>query len=107
KIDWWIWVALIAPTPFMIVYLPIVRRYEGWTAVPPPFQASIVKIFSFYADLLTSVSVVLLIALTAALIMYRSSRSATPQNAFAAQKHEIVLVLGLLSLPLLINLALM
>jgi Dolichyl-phosphate-mannose-protein mannosyltransferase len=106
KIDWPVWIALLAPSPFVIVYLPIFRRFEGWTALPPEFQASLFKMVSFYVDLLSAVSVVLLIALIAALIVYRSSGAATTATVFVAQKHEIALVIGLLSLPIHINLAL-
>src|SRR5439155_21798830 len=59
KIDWPVWVALVAPSPFVIVYLPMFRRFEGWTALPPEFQASIFKIVNFYVELLSAVSVVL------------------------------------------------
>jgi len=107
KIDWPIWIALVASSPFVIVYIPIFRRFEGWTALPPEFQASIFKIITFYEDLLSAVSIVLLIALIAALIVYRSSGVSSRATVFVVHKHEVALALGLLSLPILINLALM
>lgn len=107
QIDWPVWVALIAPSPFVAVYIPIFRRFESWGAVPPEFQASVVKIILFYADVLSAVAVVLLMALTLALFVYRSQPLELAPDRFTACKHEITLVLGLLSLPIVINLALM
>jgi len=107
KIDWPVWVALVIPSPFMILYLPIFRRFEGWTALPPEFQASYFKMITFYGDLLSYVSVVLLVGLVAALIVYRFQPDLTKASAYAAHKHEVALVLGLLSLPIVTNLILM
>lgn len=107
KVDWPVWVALLAPTPFVAVYIPIIRHFEAWSAIPPEFQASIVKITLFYGDVLSAVSVVLLVAMIAALFAYRSQVSEVAPRAFSARRHEIALVLGLLSLPIIINLALM
>jgi 4-amino-4-deoxy-L-arabinose transferase-like glycosyltransferase len=106
KIDWPIWIALLAPSPFVIVYLPILRNFHGWTALPPEFQASPFKIISFYAELLSSVSVVLLFALIVALIVCRSAEQKAKEN-IVVSKHEVALVLGLLSMPILVNLLLM
>lgn len=107
KIDWPVWLALVAPSPFVAVYIPILRRFESWSAVPPEFQASVIKIILFYADVLSAVGVVLLIALTAALFAYRSQPPELAPRRFSAYKHEITLVLGLLSLPIILNFALM
>jgi hypothetical protein len=104
KIDWPVCVALVAPSPFMVVYLPIFRRFEGWAAVPPEFQGSVFKIVTFYSDMLSAVSAVVLIALLAALMVSRSEGVDTGTDAPTAHSHEIALVLGLLSLPIPINL---
>jgi 4-amino-4-deoxy-L-arabinose transferase-like glycosyltransferase len=107
KIDWPVWAALVGPSPLILLYIPIFHRFGGWTALPPKFQASVFKIITFYADMLSAVAVVLLIALVAALIMYRSAGRVNEKSVFAASKHEIALVLGLSSLPIIINLLLM
>ena len=107
KIDWPVWIALVAPSPFVIVYLPMFRRFEGWTALPPAFQASYFKIIEFYGDLLSFVSGALLLGLITALIVCRSQEDTNAATSFTVRKHEVALVLGLLSLPILVNLALM
>jgi hypothetical protein len=107
KIDWPLWLALVAPSPLVAFYRPLIHRFQGWTALPPEFQASIFKIVSFYADLLSAAGSVLLVALIAALMTRRYAGVLSNENTFSARKHEIALVLGLLSLPILINLLLM
>ncbi len=107
KIDWPVFIALVAPSPFMVLYIPLFRRFEGWAVVPPEFQGSVFKIATFYTDLLSAVSAVVLIALIAALMVYRSQGGAGGADAPTAHRHEITLVLGLLSLPIPINLFLM
>ena len=107
KLDWPVWIALLPPTPFILIYIPIFRRFKGWTALPPAFQASGFKIISFYVELLSAVSVILLIALVAALLAHRAQTEVTTPDADFVRKHEVALALGLLSLPILINLLLM
>lgn len=107
KIDWPVWGALVAPSPFVLVYIPMFRRYEGWGALPPEFKASVSKMITFYADLMSATGAVLLVALVAALLVFRSQEPTSETQAVSPRKHEIALALGLLSLPILINLVLM
>jgi hypothetical protein len=107
RVDWPVWIALLAPSPFVVLYIPIFRRFEGLSALPPQFQASYFKMLSFYAELLASVGVVLLIGMTLALLAYRSQAGKFRSETLIARRHEIALVLGLLSLPIMVNLLLM
>jgi uncharacterized membrane protein len=107
KVDWPIWITLLAPSPIVITYIPMFRRFRGWTALPPAFQASGFKIVSFYVELLSAGSVVLLLALVAALLAYRGQPDVKEPQADFVRKHEAAFVLGLLSLPIIINLVLM
>jgi hypothetical protein len=107
KIDWPVWIAFLAPSPIVITYIPMLRRFRGWTALPPAFQASGFKVVSFYVELLSAGSVVLLIALVSALLIHRSQVEARGPAAKFAHKHEVAFVLGLLSLPIIVNVVLM
>lgn len=107
RLDWPVWLSLITPAPFVLVYVPLFRHFEKWTIFPPEFQASPLKMIGFYSDLLSAMSVVLLIALVAALIGRRSATAAKRTSSPIFYKHEVALVLGLLSLPIIINLFLM
>jgi hypothetical protein len=91
----------------VLLYVRIVHRFAGWGALPPEFQASVFKIINFYAEMFSAVGVTLLIALAAALIAHRSAGGRNKEKGFAARKHEIALVLGLLAFPIIINLVLM
>jgi len=107
RIDWPVWIALVVPTPFVLIYRPILHNFQAWTALPPEFQASPYKIVSFYGEFLSSVSVVLLVGLVIALLIQRLSGVNSNNVGIAARKHEIALVWGLLCLPIFINLILM
>jgi hypothetical protein len=107
KIDWPIWISFAIPTPFMIVYLPLFQRLESWTVLPPEFQASGLKIIDFYSDLLSNTSAVLLIALVVALLLCRAAAGPHERERPVLTKYEIGLLVGLLSLPICINLFLM
>jgi hypothetical protein len=107
KIDWPIWISLAIPTPFMVVYLPLFRRLENWTVLPPEFQASGLKIIDFYSDLLSATSALLLIALVIGLLLCRATAAPDKEDRPVLTKYDIGLLLGLLSLPVFINLFLM
>jgi hypothetical protein len=107
KVDWPVWVALLSPSPFALLYIPTIRRFKGWAALPPEFQASVFKIVNFYVEMLSAVAVVLLIALIVALVVHRAADNRSEGDVKFVKNHEVALVLGLLSLPILINLLLM
>jgi hypothetical protein len=107
KVDWPVWAAFALPAPTILLYVRMFRRFEGWTFLPFEFQASPFKIVSFYVDLWTGVSGVLFAAFIAALIAYRFSKTRTESNPSSLLRHEIALAIGLLSLPIPINVFLM
>jgi 4-amino-4-deoxy-L-arabinose transferase-like glycosyltransferase len=106
KVDWPVWASLLSPSPFALLYIPTIRRFKGWAALPPEFQASVFKIVNFYAEMLSVVGAVLLIGLIVALFVHKAGERPS-EEVVSAKKHEVALVLGLLSLPILINLLLM
>lgn len=107
RLDWLVWIAMVAPSPLVVLYRPMFRRFEGLSALPPEFQASFFKIFDFYGELLAAVGPVLLIALMVALLMYRAGETNRRPSEPGLGKHEAALISGLLLLPVLINLLLM
>lgn len=107
EIDWPVYLGLLAPTPFVLLYLPLLRHFDAWTVIPLEFQASFLKIIAFYPDLLSAMATVLLVALIAGLIVGGAAPPPKCVKSPVACRHEIALVLGLLSLPALVNLLLM
>ena len=68
KADFALWAALLLPTAAMTLYIPLLHGYGG-LYFPPEFQASVGKILYFYLDSINIISVALLVALCAALMV--------------------------------------
>jgi hypothetical protein len=68
KADFALWAALLVPTAAMILYLPLLQG-SGSLYFPAAFQAAPGKILYFYFGSISIISVALLVAVCAALIV--------------------------------------
>lgn len=106
KFDLPVWAALVLPLFILCFYLGTMRGYEQ-SLFPPSFQASPFKMVGFFYRTLSAEGFVLLLAVCLGLaVVFRRERprisSAALMNAL-----EVAFTVGLLALPVLINLALM
>ena len=103
RADFALWAALLVPTVAMILYIPLLKGY-GALYFPPAFQASMGKIVYFYFGCISIVSVALLVAVCAALIVPQEK----PRIASArGWRPEEMVLLGLILLnPILLNIVL-
>jgi Dolichyl-phosphate-mannose-protein mannosyltransferase len=103
KADFPLSAALLVPIAAMILYIPLLRGYRSFF-FPPEFQASLGKILHFYLDSINIISVALLLAVCAALIVFQ--RKPWIGSGPGWRPEEIVL-LGLVLLnPILLNIVL-
>jgi len=100
--DWLIAAALLLPCGLPFFFL----RMQSGAAFPPAFQAGIRKMVSYYYWTLYEEGWVLLIALCAALAVYRFRNRATP-NPPTYTATEATFVASLLALPIVVNSAIM
>jgi hypothetical protein len=103
KADFALWAALLVPTVAMILYIPLLRG-AGALYFPTEFQASLGKILHFYLDSINIISVALLLALCAALII---SQTQPWIGSVRGLRPEEMVLLGLILLnPILLNIVL-
>jgi hypothetical protein len=103
KTDFPLWTALLVPTAAMTLYIPLLRG-AGSLYFPPEFQASLGKILHFYLDSINIISVALLLALFAALIV---SQTQPWVGSIRGWRPEEMVLLGLILLnPILLNIVL-
>jgi hypothetical protein len=105
KTDFVLWAALLVPTAAMVLYIPLLKG-AGSLYFPTEFQASLGKIIHFYLDSINIISVALLLALCAALIISQTQQWGVGVSVRGWRREEIVL-LGLILLnPILLNIVL-
>jgi hypothetical protein len=103
KADFALWAALLVPTAAMVLYIPLLKG-AGSLYFPPEFQASLGKIVHFYLDSINIISVALLLALCAALIV---SQEKPWIGSVRGWRREEMALLGLILLnPILLNIVL-
>ena len=103
KADFALWAALLVPTAAMVLYIPLLQG-AGSLYFPPEFQASLGKIFHFYLDSINIISVALLLALCAALIV---SQTQPWVGSVRGWRREEMVLLGLILVnPILLNIVL-
>lgn len=106
RFDWALWAALLLPSTILVVYIPIMRGYRG-DVFPAVFQASIRKMASFYIGSIgPEGGILLLAALIALVVVFRRERPRTEAAALMTPL-EGVFSLGLLAIPIIVNLAMM
>lgn len=107
KVDWPMWAAFIAPAPCLLVCLPMLHQYGHLALVcPPQFQASLLKAITFYGEVMSGGSLALLAAVAAGLLIPQS-KVASQDARCGLKKPELVLCVGLLLVPIAIDLLLM
>jgi len=108
KIDWWIWLAFVIPSPLLAFYLPMFNNY-GQVAIvyPPAFQASLATALGFYSYILSAGSVTFLVAFVASLMVGKNEGETTGEKLPGYQRHELIFLVGLLFVPFVINFFLM
>jgi hypothetical protein len=103
RADFALWAALLVPTTAMILYIPLLQGY-GVLSFPPAFQASMGKIVYFYFGCISIVSVALLVAVCAALIVPAGNPRITSARGW---RPEEMVLFGLILLnPILLNIVL-
>jgi hypothetical protein len=103
KADFALWAALLVPTAAMVLYIPLLQG-AGSLYFPPEFQASLGKIVHFYLDSINIISVALLLALCAALIVPQTQPWI---GSVRGWRREEMALLGLILLnPILLNIVL-
>jgi hypothetical protein len=104
KADFSLWAALLLPTAAMTLYIPLLQGYGG-LYFPLEFQASAGKILHFYLDSINVISVALLLALCAALIVPEGKPRVGSARDWRPE--DIVLLGSILLNPILLNIVLM
>ena len=103
KADFALWAALLLPISAMILYIPLLRG-SGSLYFPPEFQASLGKILYFYLGSINIISVALLAAVCAALIVPQGKPWIGSPGSW---RSEEMVLLGLVLLnPILLNIVL-
>ncbi len=105
KLDLAIWAALLIPALIVIVYIPIMRRYEAGV-LPPVQQASPFKVFAFFYHTLEPESLILLVAVCLALLVAFRRQPARAESTVFLRPVEVAFTIGLLAVPALLNVAL-
>jgi 4-amino-4-deoxy-L-arabinose transferase-like glycosyltransferase len=106
KLDVGIWAALLVPCAIPFIYLRSIERFDT-SIFPPVFQASAHKILeAYYGSLRVEALPLLLALLLAWLTSSRELRDET-RSGRRISAVELALAAGFLSLPALVNLALM
>jgi hypothetical protein len=103
KADFALWAALLVPTAAMLLYIPLLQGY-GSLYFPPEFQASLGKILYFYLGSINIISVAVLLAVCAALIV--PQEKPWIGSAGGRRPEEMVLLGSILLNPILLNIAL-
>ncbi len=101
-----IWAALLLPCIIPFLYLHLLSRFEA-SVFPPIFQASLRKIVESYYGSLKLESLPLLLALGLALSIAALPRQVDRRENFQLAIPEIVLTVGFLAIPAVVNLVLM
>jgi hypothetical protein len=106
KFDLAMWASLVLPSLFLVAYKPMVTRYQSGH-FPSSAQASPLKILGFFYRMLEPESLFLLFAICAGLVVV--SRFQRPRDTKMGRlpSLEWILIAGLLSIPGLVNLAIM
>jgi hypothetical protein len=106
KFDWAVWAALLLPTIFLFIYIPVMTSYQAG-AFPPTFQGGLKHVPLFYKHALTDESPLLLVALCIAVLAGRRRSIAGERRSEAMTPVEMGFAAGLLLLPLVLNIVLM
>ncbi|MEQ1945543.1 MAG: glycosyltransferase family 39 protein [Bryobacteraceae bacterium] len=108
RLDWKVWTAFLVPAPCLLIYIPMVRTYHNLaSAYPPEFEASLLKAVTFFSEVLSHGGIYLFLALAGAICLSSNDDTEDHSTPLAFLRHEVALYVGLLSIPLLINLVLM
>ncbi len=106
KVDLPLWASLVIPSVILFIYIRTISGYEG-AVFPPAFQASPRKMAAFFYDTLSPESLILLFAISLALlVVFRREQDQTEATALM-KPVELAFTAGLLAIPVIVNLALM
>lgn len=105
KLDFPVWVALLAPCALPFFWLRLMSRFEA-SVFPPAFRASLHKVAEAYYGSLKLEALPLLVALGLAWLLAAQARTEKRPRP-RIRLTDLGLMLGLVAIPLLVNLALM
>ncbi|MBV9158639.1 MAG: glycosyltransferase family 39 protein [Acidobacteriaceae bacterium] len=106
RFDLPLWAALLVPLIIPFAYLSTMKRYQA-ALFPPSFQASLGKVTGFFYRTLDPESLILLLALCLAMVVAFRRERRVGGSAISSKPLDAVFSVGLLSLPLLINVVVM
>lgn len=104
KFDFPLWASLVVPLFFVWFYVPTVHGYEE-SLFPISSQASVVKMAGFFYQTLSPEALVLLFALCLALLVVFRRQPPRTDSATLMTSLEIAFTVGLLAMPVVVNLA--
>jgi 4-amino-4-deoxy-L-arabinose transferase-like glycosyltransferase len=104
KPDFALWTALVLPTSLFLFYVPTIHDYVS-ISFAPAIEASLTSIPVFFYKTINVVSLALLLAVSAALLVRQEEPRAT--SPYHWRREELVLFGWFLLVPILLNIAMM